>query len=317
MTKRRSRPRQPPDKTKILLDTDIGNNIDDALCLAYLLAQPRADVLGITTVGREPDLRARLARHLVAAAGADVPVVAGAGRPLVVQGPGRGVARRLWPWLEDDAPAQAALDDASAYPGEGVAFLRQVAHAHPGEVVLVATGPLTNVGLLAALYPRVAAELRAVVTMSGVFLPTRKAIEPIESNARADPHGAALAYGAPVADLLAVGLDVTRLLARPAAEVAQRGKDKGWLEPLADSLEAWARDEKRVVFNDPLAAVSVFASEACTFVPGRVSIELGAVGCGTTHFAQEAAPSAPHRVGVRVREAAFFDHLYGVLDSPH
>ena len=53
------------DRRLVLLDTDIGNDIDDAVCLAYLLAQPRCELLGITTVTARPDLRARLASAFV------------------------------------------------------------------------------------------------------------------------------------------------------------------------------------------------------------------------------------------------------------
>ena len=67
----------------MLLDTDIGNDIDDAVCLAYLLAQPRCELLGITTVTAAPDLRAGLASVLCRNAGRDVPIYPGAADPLV------------------------------------------------------------------------------------------------------------------------------------------------------------------------------------------------------------------------------------------
>ena len=64
---------------KLLLDTDIGSDIDDAVCLAYLLAQPACDLLGITTVSGEADHRAMLASALCRVAGRDVPIFPGAG----------------------------------------------------------------------------------------------------------------------------------------------------------------------------------------------------------------------------------------------
>ena len=54
---------------KLLLDTDIGSDIDDAICLAYLLAKPECDLLGITTVSGEPEKRAMLASAICKAAG--------------------------------------------------------------------------------------------------------------------------------------------------------------------------------------------------------------------------------------------------------
>src|SRR5690625_3689584 len=62
---------------KILLDTDIGNDIDDAFCLAYLLAQPRCELLGITTATGDTQQRAALVDALCQTAGrTDIPIVA-------------------------------------------------------------------------------------------------------------------------------------------------------------------------------------------------------------------------------------------------
>ena len=62
---------------KILLDTDIGGDIDDAICLAYLLKEPECRLLGITTVCGEPEKRAAVADAICQAAGKNVPIVAG------------------------------------------------------------------------------------------------------------------------------------------------------------------------------------------------------------------------------------------------
>ncbi|GAH47668.1 unnamed protein product, partial [marine sediment metagenome] len=70
--------------TKILLDTDIGSDIDDALCLAYLLAQPKCELLGITTVTGQADKRAMLASILCKAAGKDIPILPGSEEPILV-----------------------------------------------------------------------------------------------------------------------------------------------------------------------------------------------------------------------------------------
>ena len=62
---------------KILLDTDIGGDIDDAVCLAYLLKEPRCELMGITTVCGEPEKRAAVADAICQAAGKRIPIVAG------------------------------------------------------------------------------------------------------------------------------------------------------------------------------------------------------------------------------------------------
>jgi purine nucleosidase len=70
--------------TKVLLDTDIGSDIDDAVCLAYLLAHPECDLLGITTVSGQPVERAQLASALCKVAGKDVPIYPGTADPLLI-----------------------------------------------------------------------------------------------------------------------------------------------------------------------------------------------------------------------------------------
>ena len=70
---------------KVLLDTDIGSDIDDAVCLAYLLAQPDCELLGVTTVTGEGQRRAMLASALCREAGQDVPIYIGAEQPLLIE----------------------------------------------------------------------------------------------------------------------------------------------------------------------------------------------------------------------------------------
>ena len=62
---------------KILLDTDIGGDIDDAICLAYLLKEPQGDLIGITTVCGEPEKRAAVADAGCRTVGKEIPIVEG------------------------------------------------------------------------------------------------------------------------------------------------------------------------------------------------------------------------------------------------
>src|SRR5579859_3158827 len=160
---------------KVLLDTDIGSDIDDAVCLAYLLAQPRCDLLGITTVTGEARARAMLASAICQVAGRSVPIVPGAEAPLLI-------AQR-----QPHAPQAAALDrweHTRSFPAGGaVPFLRETIRAHPGEVTLLAIGPLTNVALLFALDAEIPRLLHSLVLMCGVFtnrLPGRGPLNPCE-----------------------------------------------------------------------------------------------------------------------------------------
>jgi purine nucleosidase len=138
---------------KVLLDTDIGTDVDDAVCLAYLLAHPECELLGITTVTGQAEQRAALASVVCQAAGKDIPIFPGAEQPLT------GELRQP---LAQQAPALARWPHQSEFPREQeVDFLRRTIRAHPNEVALVTIGPLTNIGALLRADPEVAGCSRA------------------------------------------------------------------------------------------------------------------------------------------------------------
>ncbi|MGD2174792.1 MAG: nucleoside hydrolase, partial [Candidatus Brocadiaceae bacterium] len=146
------------DRVPVLLDTDIGSDIDDAVCLTYLLAEPRCDLLGVTTVTGEPGRRAMLADAICRAAGReDVPIYSGCDAPILFEQrqPEAPQAEVLpnWPHAEEFEPFGA------------VEFLRRTIREAPGEVTLLTIGPLTNIGLLFALDPEVPGKLRRLVMM--------------------------------------------------------------------------------------------------------------------------------------------------------
>jgi len=146
---------------KILLDTDIGSDIDDAVCLAWLLANPACDLLGITTVTGEAELRASLASVLCRAAGREVPIFPGNETPVAVpqKQPRASQAAALSKWPHD-----------TGFPkGRAVEFLRETIRDNPGEVTLLTIGPLTNIGRLFEADPAIPGLLKRLVMMCGVF----------------------------------------------------------------------------------------------------------------------------------------------------
>src|SRR5437762_3300758 len=119
------------DKIPVILDTDIGSDIDDAVALAYLLKQPRCELLGITTVTGQPDRRAALADAICRAGGRDeVLIHVGTEAPLLVSP------------RQPHAPQAEALDGRwphRAYSKENTAihFLRETIRARAGEITLL------------------------------------------------------------------------------------------------------------------------------------------------------------------------------------
>lgn len=285
--------------TKILLDTDIGSDIDDAVCLAYLLAQPECDLLGITTVSGEPVERAMIASALCQVAGKQIPIYPGAAEPL------------LGPQRQPQAPQARALDrwpHTTTFPrGEAIEFMRQTIRRHPGEVLLLAIGPLTNVALLLASDAEIAGLLRGLVLMCGVFTNRLPGAGPREWNALCDPHATAIVYRARPAVHRSIGLDVTRQVTLQADEVRQRFQGP-LLQPVLDFSQVWFEQRTTLTFHDPLAAATIFDEQICSFERGTIEVELTSERLAGLTYWQPG--TGPHEVALGVDPARFFDHFF-------
>jgi purine nucleosidase len=144
-------------RTRILFDTDIGTDIDDAWTLAYVMKSPVFDLLGVSVSDGDTALRAKLACKLLHRLGrTNVPVAVGRKTALI---PPDRVDYQLT-WAEDFDAMKPIAQPASA-------FLAETIRRHPREVTLVAVGPLHNIGDLVRLHPDAARLLKRVVIMSG------------------------------------------------------------------------------------------------------------------------------------------------------
>jgi inosine-uridine nucleoside N-ribohydrolase len=146
-------PRAPAAKIKIIIDTDIGDDVDDAFALGLALASPELEILGITTAWGDTQLRARMVDRLLGETGAaNIPVAEGIptkSKTLFSQ------AR----WAQAGPPPKphpAAVD-----------FLLEQIHKSPGQITLVAIGPLTNIGAAIDRDPATFRRLKQVVLMGG------------------------------------------------------------------------------------------------------------------------------------------------------
>jgi purine nucleosidase len=285
----------------VLFDTDIGSDIDDAVALAYLLCEPRCELLGITTVTGEPARRVRLADALCRAFGrSEIPIHSGCSEPLLIaqrqpEAPQADVLPR-WPHRQEVPPATA------------VPFLRETIRARPGEVTLLAVGPFTNLGVLFALDPEIPRLLRRLVLMGGVYTTHVPGCGRTEWNVGGDPHAAAIVFQAPVPELVAFGLDVTLRCFLPAPECRDRFA-KGPLAVVGEMAEVWFLQRDRITFHDPLAAAALFEPDLCEYRQGQVTVELLSSHVpGMTHWRED--PSGPHTIAVNVDPERFFARYF-------
>jgi len=290
-------------KTKVILDTDIGTDIDDALALAYLLKEPRCELLGVTTVTGEANLRAEMCSAICHNTGrADVPIHVGCDRAMLVD------------IMQKQAQQAAALGawrrDRFATKNTAIEFLRATIRANPGEVTLIAIGPMTNVGLLFATDPEIPALLRELVLMCGMFR-----LVGGEWNAINDPHATAVTYGntmhAKPPRHTSFGIDVTRKCVWPAAECREKFSGIPVLAPVRDFAEIWFQRASHITFHDPLAAACIFHPDICRYETGEVKISLHEPTLGWTVFRPDA--NGPHIVASEVDVPRFFDTFLNTI----
>ena len=285
---------------KVILDTDIGSDIDDAVCLAYLLANPKCDLVGITTVTGEPGLRAAMASAMCNVVGRKIPIHSGTRIPMF------GEQRQP---LATQAAALTRWPHDATFPScTAIEFLRQTIRQHPGEIVLLTIGPLTNIALLFALDPEIPGLLKGVVSMAGRFTNLVPTAPVGEWNAILDATATKLVYERPLAYHRSIGLDVTLQVTMPAPEVRERFTAP-LLRPVLDFAEIWFKHTQTVTFHDPLAATTLFDDQICKFEKGDVSIEMqDQARLGETIW--KPSPTGKHEVAVGVDSKRFFDHYF-------
>ena len=297
------------ERMPVLLDTDIGSDIDDAVALAYLLRQPACELLGITTVSGEPHRRASLADAVCQAGGrSDVPIHVGVESPLLS---GQRQARAT----QAEALSAAMPHRLFAQSNTAIAFLRDAIRSRPGEITLLTIGPLTNIALLFALDPELPGMLKQLVMMGGRFHTRASNGGLAEWNILCDPHAAAMVFAAPVPRLIAVGLDVTEPCRLPRDECRTRfAAAAGPLAPVAAMAEVWFRHAPHITFHDPLAAALIFEPSLCTLEPYRIGVDLT-----SAHHPGLTLPlpgeSRPHHVAVGVDPSAFFAHYFDIVGA--
>ena len=291
--------------TKVLLDTDIGTDVDDAVALAYLLSHPDCELLGITTVTGEVVKRASLASALCKAAGKEVPIYPGENDPM------RGEQRQR---VAQQAAALPRWPHQTKFPqGQAVGFLAETIQSHPGEVTLLTVGPLTNIGLLFSAHPEVAELLAGLVIMGGNFDEAGPEAGRIEWNVAGDPTASEIVYRTPVHLHRSLGLNVTQRVMMSADDVRAKFTAP-LLRPVLDMAEIWfAGFYPFITFHDPLAAATVFEPDLCSYQQGTVQLDITDKP-GETLW-QPGGPDAPHQVAMTVDVDRYFEDFFRIVGT--
>jgi len=245
---------QPTSKEKVIIDTDIGDDIDDAFAVALALRSPELEILGITTTFGDTEMRAKLLDHLLGEVGrADIPVAAGPPTP-------PKTAFTQLKYAEGGHFAKPSHADA-------VTFLLDQIRRNPGEITLVAIGPLVNVGAAIEKDPDTFRRLKRVLLMGGSIYRgygdagagAPRGPEP-EWNIKNDIPSAQKLFGAGV-PLFVMPLDSTQL----KMDAANREFLFGQGTPITDALRMlyhqWGKETPTLF--DPMTIAYIVDSSLC------------------------------------------------------
>jgi purine nucleosidase len=302
---------------------DVDTGVDDALALVYLLASPDAELVGIASTGGNVAVDQVCVNNLglLGLCGVTgVPVSAGADSPL------RGPIHTAENIHGPQGLGYAELAPGSARPTtyDAAAAWIRAAHAHPGQLIGVATGPLTNLALALRAEPALPTLLRRLVIMGGSFDHRGNVTPAAEFNIRVDPEAAAevlTAWGRPDPQQLPIvcGLELTEHIAMTPA-IMGRLADSAASHPLIRVIEDAMRFYFEAHFergrgylaylHDPLAAAVALEPKLLTTRPATVHVELAdtqARGQTVPDWPPDREPNA--QIGIDVDPVVFFDRF--------
>ncbi len=306
----------------VFVDVDTG--IDDAMALIYLLASSDADVIGIASTGGNIHVEQVCANNLgllELCRAPGIPVSRGADEPLH----GRWPHRSQFHGPNGLGYAELPPTDRRLTAHDATEAWVAAAHSHPGGLIGLVTGPLTNLALALRAEPALPTLLRRLVIMGGSF---GDDVDPMaEWNIRVDPEAAGEVFAGWAGQQrlpIVCGLDLTRrvamtpeTLARLAAEGCASGPSP--LIPVIDDAMRFYFESHRdrghgyvAYMHDPLAAAVALDPQLVTTCAARVDIELADTPTrGVTAPDWSGDRKANALVGVDVDAAVFFDRFIG------
>ena len=285
-----------PAPIRVIFDTDIGTDVDDIVALAFLLGSPEIQIDGVTTVYADVDLRAQMVLKLLQLRGRDdIPVHTGISKPLL------GLQPIYWPGHEGVGLLND--DDQLAAPSQihAVDYLIDHVMSNPGEITLLAVGPLTNVATAIIREPGFATSLKRLMIMGGKIDSSKNTWGPAEHNIKCDPEAAHVVFasGAPIE---LVPLDVTlRALVRQDGIDALRKKGTPYHDALAEQIALYPGFVARggsTFLHDPLAAMALVKPDLLGWTPYNIQVEL--TGTLTKAMTVARTPDDQHPTTARV-----------------
>jgi purine nucleosidase len=305
---------------RILIDTDPG--IDDSLAILLALASPELSLEGLSIVHGNCSLEQATINSLsVLELGhaSHIPVAKGCGLPLVQP------SLLALETHGNTGLGYAKLPEPRSRPigQHGGDFLIEKILSNPGELTLVAIGPLTNVALAIRKEPRIVEAVKELIIMGGAIRHEGNQTALAEFNTYVDPHAAHIVYHAGIPTTL-VPLDVTYQCILTAQDVERLRKINSPITKfIKDATDFYMEYHdsyqgiKGCIINDPLALALTLAPELCDYEELYVDVDIsGGVSMGKTFadFYNFEGKPANMKVALGVRSRNFIDLFLGRME---
>ena len=246
---------------KVILDTDIGTDVDDALALAVLLGSNEVDLLGITTVYGDTHLRSTIAMHICELVKRDVQTFVGESQPIS--------GREVW-MSGSEGGNYKNLESFKPEPKSAVEYLIETVNASPQSIEIVAIGPLTNIAHAINSSPDFIKNVKRVWIMGGDFTETK-----VEHNFKCDTGAAKIVLESHVPiSILDLPNSQKTIIRMPEIDRIKNAPILGQL--LYSEIMSWItpRNQDWTIPHDPIAALAMIAPEFFDVSPlGQVSID--------------------------------------------
>ena len=246
---------------KVILDTDIGDDIDDSFALLVLLESHKFNCLGVTTVFRNSLKRAKMAKQLIRSLGYDIKVYRGIDDPLK-QNIDHLISKEIKEKEKYDEDGKyifpqydKSMENEKVEDENAVDFIIRMIHLYPHEVTLIPIGPLTNIASAIKKDPTIVPLIKEIRLMgAGLNLNF------VERNIFCDPDAAKIVFSSNINKIVAVTINVTSLTSLTEEEVnSLKNNNSKAIKLVYEAMMKWFKhyEFSSPVMHDPLTVASL------------------------------------------------------------
>ena len=233
---------------KVILDTDIGTDVDDALALAVLLGSKEVDLVGITTVYGDTQLRAKIAMHICELMNRSIKTFVGESLPIS--------GREVW-MSGQEGKNYKDLERFNVESQGAVEYLIETFASNPNSINLIAIGPLTNIARAIQSSQNFENTVKHLWIMGGDFSQSR-----VEHNFKCDLDAARIVFESKI-PISILDLPSSQKTIIRSDEIEQIGKTPNLGSLLHAEIMSWIkpRNQDWTIPHDPIAALALLTPE--------------------------------------------------------